>query len=111
MTAREAVNEQIVQDLMTKIGDDVVAVLRRTLSIAPKPHLPIAMSAGASVIAFVACLLDTDPKPTPDPECVLLAGLLIARTGLGGADPIGEAFKDFDALKVAGRAALREGEG
>lgn len=96
-------NEQIIRDLMTKVGDDVSAALRRTLTIAPAPHLPIALAAGASVVGLIAVLLDADPKPDPDPDCVLLAGLLIARTGIGGKDPIGDAYADFKLLKDAGR--------
>lgn len=92
-----------MRDLMTKVGDDVGAAMRRTLAIAPQPHLPIAIAAGASVIALIAFLLDTERSPDPDPDCVLLAGPLIARTGIGGKDPIGEAYADFDLLKNAGR--------
>lgn len=95
--------EQITRDLMTKVSDDISAVLRRTLSIAPHPHMPIAVSAGASVLGFLAAMLDSDRKPDPDPDCVLLAGLLIARTGIGGKDPIGAAYADFQLLKDAGR--------
>jgi hypothetical protein len=96
-------NEQITRDLVRKVGDDIGAVLRRTISIAPQPHMPIAVSAGASVVGLLAAMLDTDKKPDPDPDCVLLAGLLIARCGIGGSDPIGAAYSDFDALKKAGR--------
>jgi hypothetical protein len=97
------VTKQITKDLMAKVVDDVGSALRRVIAIAPDPHLPIAMAAGASVVAHVGILLDADPKPTPDPECIILAGLLIARTGLGGPDPIGAAYDDFEALKKAGR--------
>lgn len=96
-------NEQITRDLMTKVADDVSAVLHRVLAISPHPHMPIAVSAGASVVGLLAAMLDTDRSPTPDPDCVLLAGLLIARTGIGGKDPIGDAYADFQLLKEAGR--------
>lgn len=97
--------QQITRDLMAKAADDIGAILRRTIAIAPEPHLPIAMSAGASVVGLLAALLDTEKKPTPDPDCVLLAGLLIARCGIGGGDPVGAAYEDFDALKKAGRSS------
>lgn len=96
-------SEQIIRDLMTKVGDDVGAALRRTLAIAPHPHLPIAIAAGASVVGLISAMLDKDRAPNPDPDCVLLAGLLIARTGIGGKDPIREAYADFELLKEAGR--------
>lgn len=103
------VQHGVTVDLVRKVGDDVGAIIRRALSIAPDPHLPIAMSAGASAVAVMALLLDTDPKPTIDPDCMLLAGLLLGRSG--GKDAVGEAYKDFAALKAAGRAALQQQEG
>jgi hypothetical protein len=106
------VEDGITRDLMRKLGDDVGATIRRIIDIAPEPHLPIAMSAGASAIAVVAFLLNTEPAPEPDPDCLLLAGLLLARTGIGDDDPIGAAYADFEVLKSAGRAHLvsRKGE-
>lgn len=101
-----AVNTGVTKDLMSKVNEDVKAALNRVLNIAPEPHLPIALSAGASVLALVAILLDSDPKPTPDPECLLLAGILMARTGMGGDDPVGDAFSDFETLRAAGRLAI-----
>lgn len=94
----------ITKDLMHKLAEDVSAAMYRTLAIAPQPHLPIAMSGAAPLLAMMGALIDTDPKKEPDPDCLLLAGLLLARAG--GArnhDPIGEAYKDFEALKAAGR--------
>ncbi|QUS40547.1 hypothetical protein RPMA_18185 [Tardiphaga alba] len=95
-------SDQIIKDLMTKIGDDVGATMRRTLAISPEPRLPVAMSGGASAIALIAAFLDTDPKPEPDPDCVLLAGLLLGRIG---PNQVEEAYKDFEILKAAGRTA------
>lgn len=95
-------NKQIIKDLMAKCGDDVGAAMRRTLSISPAPLLPVALSGGASAIALIAALLDTNPKPEPDPDCVLLAGLLLGRIG---PNQVEEAYKDFEILKAAGRTA------
>jgi hypothetical protein len=95
----------ITKDLMQKLADDVNAALYRTLAIAPQPHLPIAMCGGAPLVAMMGALLDTDPGPTPDPDCLLLAGLLLARAGIRGHDAIDQAYKDFEALKAAGRTS------
>ena len=102
------VQKGITKDLIRKVGDDVGAIIRRAISIAPAPHLPIAMAAGASAVAAVAILLNTDPRPEPDPDCLLLAGLLLGRTT--SPDAIGEACKDFEILKAAGRSALAQSE-
>lgn len=96
----------ITKDLMHKLAEDVSAALYRVLAIAPQPHLPIAMSGAAPLIAMMGAILDTDKKPEPDPDCLLLAGLLLARAGgTKNHDPIGEAYKDFEALKAAGRTS------
>lgn len=100
-------DKQVTRDLLRKCADDVGAALRRTIAIAPEPHLPIAMAAGASVVAFIGVLLDTENGPEPDSECILLAGLLIGRSGVGGLDPVGAAYDDFEILKAAGRIASR----
>jgi hypothetical protein len=105
-------SEQITTDLMTKCADDVSRVLTRTMSIAPRPYLPIFMNAGAVCAGMMAAELhhlgggERNPGDVPDAECILLAGLLIARAGISGTDPIGDAYKDFAALKAAGRLAL-----
>lgn len=95
-------NDRIIKDLMVKIGDDVGATMRRTLAISPEPRLPVALSGGASAIALIAAFLDTDTKPEPDPDCMLLAGLLLGRIG---PNQVEEAYRDFEILKAAGRTA------
>lgn len=106
-------DDQITRDLMRKVSDDVIGALRRVMSIAPAPHLPIAVSAGGAAIGFVSAALqymtnDRQPGDPPDPECILLAGLLCARMGIGGDDPIGAAYADMKALTDAGRLALKD---
>jgi Ni,Fe-hydrogenase III small subunit len=104
MTPELDVAHLITDDLMRKVSDDVQAVLKRTLAIAPHPHLPVAVSAGAACIGVIAGLLEIMsedgrvPGSKPDPECVLLAGLLCARMGTGGSDPIGQAYADLKTL-------------
>jgi hypothetical protein len=98
----------VTKDLILKLSEDVGATIRRTLSIAPEPHLPVAMAAGASAVAAIAVLLNDDPKSEPDRDCLLLAGLLLAHIG---PDAVKNAYRDFEVLKAAGRSALqREGE-
>lgn len=99
--------EQVTSDLMRKIEDDVTAVIRRVIGIAPPPYLPIITSAGAVCIGFAASELEhmsADGRVAgsePDPDCVLLAGLLIAHMGIGGPDPIHAAYQDMKAIKTA----------
>jgi hypothetical protein len=99
--------EQITKDLMHKLSDDVTGAVRRVLSIAPQPHLPIAMSAGAVCVGFIAATLEhmseegREAGSPPDPDCVLLAGLLCAHFGLGRDHPIGAAYADLRTLKAA----------
>lgn len=100
-------SEQITRDLMRKASDDVEGVLRRVLSIAPRPWMPIAASAGAACLGFLAAELEQASEAgrkagdAPDPECVLLAGLLCAHLGIGGDDPIGAAYADLKMLLAA----------
>ena len=105
--------EQITRDLITKVSDDVVAAMLRTLAIAPTPSLPVAMGAAAAALGIVAAELalasQKDTGGTPDSETMLLAGLLSARMGMGGPDPIGEAYDDLRILTEV-RAALAQGE-
>lgn len=93
---------EITRDLMRKVGDDVGAALRRMMEIAPDPLLPIAMSAGTSVVALMALLLDTKPEPSkPDPNCLMLAGLLLAHSGISGDRIVDNAYRDLDLLMSA----------
>lgn len=100
-----AVEDHITRDLMRKVSEDVSAALNRTLSIAPHPLLPIAASAGAVCVGVMAGFLEAmspegrAPGTAPDPDCVLLAGLLCARMGMGGDDPIAAAYADLATLK------------
>lgn len=105
----------VIGDLMLKAGDDVSHAIRRTLSICPKPHLPVALAAAAAALGIVTSILDSmagnDRAKGPDHDNILLAGLLAARTGQDNADGIGEAYKDIDALRKAGRVvSLPNGE-
>ncbi len=98
----------IVGDLMSKAGEDVSRAISRVLAICPDPHLPVAIAAAAAALGAVTALLDeaagNDMAKGPSPENILLSGLLAARMGIAG-DGVGEAYKDFDALKAAGRIA------
>lgn len=98
------IDEKIINDLMTKCTDDVVRALKRTLSIAPEPHLPIAVAAGAATIGMIAALLEhmggnRVPGAEPDRDCVLLAGLICARMGMDQKDGISQAYRDLAILK------------
>ena len=96
----------IVGDLMTKSGEDVTRSINRVLAICPDPHLPVAIAAAAAALGAVTALLDelagNNRADGPSSENILLAGLLAARMGIAG-DGVGEAYKDFDILKSAGR--------
>ena len=97
----------ITEDLMSKIEDDVTATMHRTLAIAPDPLLPVAISGLAAALGLTAAILakagGNYVAGEPDLDCILLAALLGARIGIGGADPTREAYEDFDALKSVGR--------
>lgn len=107
-------NNQITEDLMRKIEDDVIAAMSRTLAITPAPVLPVAISGLAAALGVTAAALakanNSYVAGEPDPDCVLLAALLGARMGMS-ADGISEAYRDFDALKAAGRTATPKREG
>jgi hypothetical protein len=114
----EKQRDAIIGDLMTKAGEDVTASIRRTLAICPTPHLPIVLAAAAAAIGTVTAILDemagNDHSRGPDPENILLAGLLAARTGMKGfngpEDGVGAAYRDFETLKKAGRTAALSNE-
>ena len=99
-------DDQITRDLMLKASDDTVAVLRRVLSIAPRPWMPIATAAGSACLGFVAVELEyasaecRNAGDPPDADCVLLAGLLCAHMSIGGDDPIGAAYADLKTLSA-----------
>jgi hypothetical protein len=100
------IEEAITRDLMRKLAKDVSDSMIRTLSLAgPRDQLPIGISAGASCIGIVSGILHVmegkDKGTKPDPDNTLLAALLIARTGIGGDDPIGDAYRDLEFLKAA----------
>jgi hypothetical protein len=101
-------DRRVTKDLIGKLSEDVGACIRRALSIAPEPHLPVAMAAGASAVAAIALLLSPKPQPEPDRECILLAGLLLGRIG---PDAVEQAFEDFEVLKKAGRIAALKSAG
>lgn len=99
-------NDTITRDLMRKLADDVSQSMLRTLSLADAPQqLPIGISAGASCIGIVAGILNAiegkERGTPPDRDCILLAALLVARTGIGGDDPIGDAYRDLAVLNKA----------
>lgn len=99
------VDEQIINDLMTKCADDVVRALKRTLSITPDPQLPVATAAGVACIGVIAGILEhmagnRVAGSAPDPECVLLAGLICARMGMDPRDGIAQAYRDLEVLKA-----------
>lgn len=105
----QPIDHVVTKDLIRKLSEDVGAAIRRTLAIAPEPHLPVAMAAGASAVAVITALLDPEHNPEPDRECQLLAGLLLGRIGPNAVE---DAFRDFEVLKAAGRAILnQEGRG
>lgn len=95
--------DEITRDLMRKVASDVAVPLRRMLRLAPESGLPIALAAGKIVIAHLCILLDANPSPEPDPDCILLAGLLLGRYGANDLDMVRGAYRDFEILK-AGRA-------
>lgn len=109
-----ALDDAIIGDLMTKAGEDVAASIRRTLAICPTPHLPVVLCAAAAAIGTVVAILDemagNDRSKGPDPENILLAGLLAARAGMKGfnglEDSISAAYLDFKTLKDAGRTSF-----
>lgn len=100
-------NHAVTNDLIAKAVKDIGAVMRRLRSIAPDPFLPVAIGAGVNAIVPIAVELhhmSGEPyKGEPDPDCMMLAALLLARTGISDADAVAEAYRDLDALKAAGR--------
>ena len=101
------VSEQIVADLMSKIGEDVSRAMLRSIDLSPEPKLPVAIAGAAAAIGIVTALLDelsgNEMKKGPTNANIMLAGLLAARYGIGG-DGVEEAYLDIDALKAAGRS-------
>jgi len=104
--------EQIVADLITKVGSDVSAAIKRAISLAPDGALALSIAAASTALAFVAASIDdTDPlPPMPDERTVLSAALLTVRSSLpqGGDDPFDAAMADVAALEAAGRLALEK---
>ena len=92
----------ITSDLMIKIGNDVTSAMTRTLALTNE-HLPVAMAGGSAAIGIIAAFLEVQDggprKDAPDPDCILLAALLCARTGMSHVDPIRQAYRDLEALK------------
>jgi hypothetical protein len=109
MSETQREQHDVIDDLMSKAGDDVSRAIRRTLSICPKPHLPVALAAAAAAIGIVTSILDNmagnDRAKGPDHDNILLAGLLAARTAQENTDGIGDAYKDIEVLRKAGRMA------
>lgn len=91
----------VTDDLMDKIAADVKGAMRRTLALVDEP-LPVAMSGAGAAIGTLCAVLERmgsePPGDTPDPDCLLLAGLMAARIGQRHDDPIGQAYRDLAAL-------------
>ncbi len=96
----------VTADLMVKVADDVIAAIKRTLAISPKPRLAVAMAAAGAALGPVAFELEAmagKPGKWPDDRNVILAGLLAARMALDSRDDaIGKAYRDYAALEMAG---------
>lgn len=112
---QRAIDDGIVSDLMLKVGDDVAAAMRRTLSISPEPRLPVAMAGVVAAIGTAAWVMmesagATAAPETPPPETVLLCALLAFRTGTDHPDSIRAAYDDLRALQDAGRARVNRTE-
>jgi hypothetical protein len=109
MPTGRGLTSNIADDLKEKVVDDVGGALSLHLAAADSSaHMPIALAAGGVCVGLTAALLWEDagavqPPAEPDPESMLLAALLLARHGQGCADAMGEAQKDFEALKAARR--------
>jgi hypothetical protein len=112
MTDGSTSNGGVIRDLMNKAADDAKTHLLRTLSLSDDKHLPIAIAAGAAVMGITGAILsqqsDRYIPADPDPESVLLAALIIARSvSVEGQDDrsdcVHQAFRDLDALREAGR--------
>lgn len=104
---QEQIDHSITSDLMKKISNDITGYMVRTLSLAgERQQLPIGIAGGAACAGVIAAMLNKagggEGGKRPDPECILLAGLLLAHTGIGGDDPIGNAYRDLERLKAAG---------
>lgn len=98
------VDETITRDLMAKVASDITAAMIRTIDLVEaKGRLPVSISAGAACIGVIAAILNNgmgERGHAPDPDCVLLAALLVGRTSIGGDDPIGDAYRDLETLKA-----------
>lgn len=98
--------DYVTRDLMRKLSSDVSENMLRTISLVENRQvLPIVVAAGASCVGIISGVLHSmaegESQTVPDPECILLAALLVARTGIGGDDPIGDAYRDLETIKAA----------
>ena len=90
----------VTEDLMMKIGADVSDAMMRTLSLSlADEQLPIAISGGSAAVGVIAAVLNPNGD-APDPDCIMLAALLIARTGSNHPDPVSQAYKDLEVLQA-----------
>jgi hypothetical protein len=66
---------------MKKLAEDVEAVMKRTLSIAPQPFLPIIVQGCASMLTFMVMDLTSgeDGLPFSDEQVAMLAALVVGR--------------------------------
>lgn len=108
--------DQIVVDLIAKVGSDVSTAIKLAASLVPAHDaLPIALAAVGSALAFAAaCLDERDPLPPfPSYRTVLTAALLSVRAVFpeDGVDPADSAAADVAALEAAGRQALDQNGG
>lgn len=108
---------QVTKDLMAKASDDMVHALARTVSLAGRDRMPVAMAGAAGALGCFAAELqatgtsDTDSLPKSDPDCILLAALILASTANRSSDPVSDGYKQFYALKGGGQGPSEaEGE-
>lgn len=109
-TVNDDIEVMVTRDLMMKVADDITSAVTRTLALTDdRGNLPIAVSAGAACLGVIAAILDQQYGDKrggkPDPDCVLLAALLAARTGIGGEDPVADAYRDLELLKTQAGAS------
>jgi hypothetical protein len=81
ISKQERLHHQITQDLMKKLAADVDALMKRTLSIAPQPFLPIMVQGCASMLTYMVMDLtnDEDGLPFSDEQVAILAALIVSR--------------------------------
>lgn len=107
----KTLEEQISYDLQGKMADDIEALLRRALDIAPEPWTPLLVQANVTALAGLVMVMSEEEKlfreVHPDNRR-MIAALMVGRASICGElhEAFAEAKKDMCVLIEAKRAKL-----